>query len=295
MLNYNHLYYFHVAASEGSLAAAALKLGVKQSTVSEQLRSLERSLQQTLFERSASGMRLTSSGLLAFEHTTSMFRASDQMLQAFGIARAASPITLRVGASGAVARATSTDFLLPLFALEDCSPSITIGPAPDLLRDLRSNELDLVLCESEPPAAALQGLQRAVIDHIPLVAIAATGVDPGPDWQDVGLVQYRATSLFHYEVEAFLEARGLRPRILGEADDPCLLVEAAARGHVVIVPKSAARDALANGRVRILAQLESGTAGVHAIYPDGSAQILVQRAIERLVASVRAEPLAARA
>src|SRR5262245_22005425 len=37
MLNYNHLYYFHVAATEGSLSAAAAKLGVKQSTVSEQL------------------------------------------------------------------------------------------------------------------------------------------------------------------------------------------------------------------------------------------------------------------
>ena len=44
MLNYNHLYYFHVAASEGSLSAAAAKLGVKPSTVSEQLRALERAL-----------------------------------------------------------------------------------------------------------------------------------------------------------------------------------------------------------------------------------------------------------
>jgi DNA-binding transcriptional LysR family regulator len=65
MLNYNHLYYFHVAASESSLSAAAAKLGVKQSTVSEQLRTLERALRQRLFERTAGGMRLNPAGEIA--------------------------------------------------------------------------------------------------------------------------------------------------------------------------------------------------------------------------------------
>lgn len=51
MLNYNHLYYFHVAALEGSVAAAAVRLGVTQPTVSEQVRALERALEVSLFER----------------------------------------------------------------------------------------------------------------------------------------------------------------------------------------------------------------------------------------------------
>jgi len=51
MLNYNHLHYFHVAALEGSVAGAAVKLGVTQPTVSEQVRSLERALGVSLFER----------------------------------------------------------------------------------------------------------------------------------------------------------------------------------------------------------------------------------------------------
>ena len=41
VLNFNHLYYFHVTASEGSVKAAADRLGVTQPTVSEQLRMLE--------------------------------------------------------------------------------------------------------------------------------------------------------------------------------------------------------------------------------------------------------------
>jgi LysR family transcriptional activator of nhaA len=293
MLNYNHLYYFHVAASESSLSAAATKLGVKQSTVSEQLRTLERALHQRLFDRTASGMRLTPAGEIAYEHTTRMFRAGDRLLQALGRDEAPTPRSLRVGISGAVARATSTDFLLPLFALDDCMPTISTSETLDLLRDLRSNELDLVLCETEPTEATVPGLRRAVIEHIPLLAIAAADLDPGPDWQDTGLVQYRSNSTFHFEVKAFLESRGLKPRIVGEADDPFLLVEAAARGgYVVIVPRSVVRDALAAGRVRILAQIESVHAGVHALYQDGTAADLARRAIEKLIAIAQASATA---
>jgi LysR family transcriptional activator of nhaA len=288
MLNYNHLYYFHVAASESSLSAAAAKLGVKQSTVSEQLRALERALRLRLFERTAAGMRLTAAGEVAYQHTTMMFRAGDRLVQALGRDDAPVPRSLRVGISGAVSRATSTDFLLPLFALDDCMPSISTSETLDLLRDLRANELDLVLCETEPTEATVPGLRRAVIEHIPLLAIAAADLDPGPDWQDTGLVQYRSSSTFHFEVKAFLEQRGLKPRIVGETDDPFLLVEAAARGrYVVIVPRSVVRDALAAGRVRILAQVESH-AGVHALYQDGTAAELARRAIETLIATAQA-------
>ena len=288
-MNYNHLYYFHVAATEGSLSAAAATLGVKQSTVSEQLRSLEKTLRQTLFERSPQGMRLTAAGQVAYEHTTTMFRAGDRLIQALGDDKKNQLQTLRVGTSGAVARATSTDFLLPLFALDDWLPTIVTGDMTELLQQLRANELDLVLCELEPPEAATRSLQHVAIDHIPLIAIAPPKCDPGPDWRDIGLIHYRPSSSFHWEVENFLEANGLKPRIVGEADDPFLLVEGAARGgHVVIVPRSVARDALATGRVRVLAQIESAHAAVHALYQDGASAEMARRAIEELIANVKA-------
>jgi LysR family transcriptional activator of nhaA len=289
MLNYNHLYYFHVAASESSLSAAATRLGVKQSTVSEQLRALERTLGQALFERSTGGLRLTAAGEVAYEHTTPMFRAGDRLVQAL-TDDGDVPRALRVGISGAVARGTSTDFLLPLFALDDCMPTISTGDTMDLVRDLRGNGLDLVLCETEPTDASAPGLLRAVIEDSPLLAIAPKDLDPGPDWQNIGLVQYRSSSTLHFEVKAYLEQRGLKPRIVGEADDPLLLVEAAARGgYVVIVPRSVVRDALIGGRVRVLAQIDTARAAVHALYQDGTAAELARRAIERLIATAREE------
>lgn len=289
MLNFNHLYYFHVAATQGSLSAAAEKLGIKQSTVSEQLRALERSLHATLFERTSTGLRLTAAGQIAYEHTTTMFRSADRLLQAI-TGKEDVPKTLRVGVSGAVARATSTDFLMPLFALPQCTPTITTGETVDMLRELRANELDLLLCEIEPTDVTGTGLQRAVIEHIPLVAITGPTTDPGPGWKDAGLIQYRKGSTFYSEVNEYLALNHLEPVIVGEADDPFLLVEAASRGeYVVVVPASAARDALTAGRIRVLAQIESVHAAVHAIYQDGTSAELARRAIESLIeASKRA-------
>jgi DNA-binding transcriptional LysR family regulator len=284
MLNYNHLHYFHVAATEGSVAAAAEKLGVTQPTVSEQLRALERSLGVVLFERSPTGLRLTDAGRLAFEHTSVMFRAGERLVESLGHDTSDLPHTLQVGLSSAVARATSSDFLMPLLALPECVPVIRTGDSVDLLRALRGAELDLALCENEPPQSAKRGLEITAVAKTTLVAVAPPDLDPGPDWQQAGLIHYRASSSYRWEVEAFLTARKLNPRVAGEADDSMFLVEAAIRGgYVVVVPRSIAREPIASGRLRVLAQFEPSQSGVFALYQDGSNGDLARRAVEVLV------------
>lgn len=285
MLNYNHLYYFHVAAVEGSVGAAADRLGVTQPTVSEQVRALEKTLKVRLFDRTTSGLRLTDEGRLAFEHTSVMFRAGERLVESLGHSTTEVPRILRVGISGAVSRSTTTDFLMPLLAIDDCVPTIRGGDTAELLRALRGNELDLVLCESEPPAATRQGLVLALIDRTTLVAVAPIKLEPAADWQNVGLVQYRATSAYRWDVEAFLEAGALRPRIAAEADDPMFLLEAVERGsYIAVVPKSVARDGIAAGRLRVLAKLDASHSGVYAVYQDGASSELARRAVEVLVA-----------
>ncbi len=289
MLNYNHLHYFHVAAIEGSVAAAAERLGVTQPTVSEQVRALERALGVALFERTPGGLKLTEAGRLAFEHTSVMFRAGERLLESLGTGSPDVPRSLRVGISSGVARASTTDFLMPLLALEACVPTIRSGDSAELLRALRDSELDLVLVETEPVDSARPGVQSVLLDRIPLVAVAPPTVTPMPDWQNVGLLHYRATSAYRWDVEAYLEANALRPKIAAESDDSLFLVEAAARGgYVAFVPKSVARDAVANNRLRVLAQIASTHAGVHALYSDGASAELAQRAVGVLIDHMRA-------
>ena len=256
MLNYNHLHYFHVAATQGTVGAAAERLGVTQPTVSEQLRALERTLGLTLFERTSSGLKLTDSGRLAFEQTSVMFRAGERLIEVLGHFSEGVPRSLRIGLSSAVARSTTTDFLMPVLALDDCMPTIQTGDAVELLRELRANDLDLVLCENEPTEIAGGGYEFSLITRTPLVAIGPVSIEPAVDWQDVALIQYRASSSLRWEVETFLDTQGLRPRIAAEVDDASFLVEAVVRGgYVAVVPRLVARDAVTAGKVRVIAQL----------------------------------------
>jgi len=289
MLNYNHLYYFHVAAQEGSVASAAGRLGVTQPTVSEQVRALERALGVPLFERHPTGLRLTEAGRLAFEHTSVMFRAGEHLAEALGHGSREVPKTLRVGLSGSVARTTSTDFLMPLLALEQCIPSIRAGDTTELLRDLRGSELDLVLCETEPPEGARRGLETVQLDTMTLVAIGQPGLELAPDWQNGRLIQYRASSAFRWDVDNFLETKGLRPKLVAESDDALFLVEAVARGgYIAFVPRSICRDAIEAGRLAMLTELTPQHAGVYALYQDGAAADLARRAVGVLVEHVKA-------
>jgi LysR family transcriptional activator of nhaA len=288
MLNYNHLHYFHVAALEGSVARAAEKLGVTQPTVSEQIRTLERWLGVTLFERLPTGLRLTESGRMAFEHTSVMFRAGERLADALGHATRELPTSLRVGLSSSVGRTTTADLLMPLLNLENCLPTIRTGESLELVRDLRSGELDFLILESEPPTAAQRGLEIQQIATMTLTAVAAKGTQPSSDWSNLRLVNYRPTSAFRWEVENFLDDRGLLPVTCAEADDALFLLEAAARpGNVAFVPLSIARDAIVAGRVIELAQLAPSSSGVFAILEDGASANLARLAVKALVDHAR--------
>ena len=78
------------------MTAAAEHLGVTVSTVSEQIRLLERTLGVSLFERSSGGMRLTAAGLQAHEHTSIMFRAGERLAEALGRPTGKKPLVLQV-------------------------------------------------------------------------------------------------------------------------------------------------------------------------------------------------------
>lgn len=288
VLNFNHLYYFHVAAAEGSVKGAAERLRVTQPTVSEQIRMLERTLGVSLFERAATGLRLTERGREVFEHTTAMFLAGERLASTLGHRASEPPITLRIGVSAAVSRTTAAGLLMPALALEQCFLSVRTGNAPDLLRELRSHDIDLLLCETEPLEAARPQIELAVVHRPTLAAVAHPDVEPHADWSNLSLLEYRPGSAYHWEVENFLRQNALRPQSMGELDDAFLMLEAVARGDLIaFVPSSVARTALQLGRVKTLASLKPTSAGVFALYHDGGPSDLARAAVERLMANAR--------
>ena len=76
-MDWDKLRIFHAVADAGSLTHAGDTLHLSQSAVSRQIRSLEESLNTTLFHRHARGLILTEQGELLFEATSSMAKRLD--------------------------------------------------------------------------------------------------------------------------------------------------------------------------------------------------------------------------
>ena len=68
-MDWDKLRIFHIVATAGSFTHASETLGLSQSAVSRQIRTLEESLQTSLFNRHARGLILTDEGEALFETT----------------------------------------------------------------------------------------------------------------------------------------------------------------------------------------------------------------------------------
>lgn len=148
-LNYHHLYYFWVAAKEGSIGKASQILKLSQPTVSTQIKSLESNLGEILLNRSRGGLTLTDSGRLAFDYADEIFtlgKEFQESLKGIGTDR---PARLRVGISDVLPKLVSHRLLSPTLNMEKSVRLICEeGKTEDLLTDLSMHRLDLVIVDA---------------------------------------------------------------------------------------------------------------------------------------------------
>ena len=113
-LNYHHLRYFRVIARELNVTRAAAKLNLSPSALSIQLRQLEESFGQALFERGRGGLRLTEAGRVALDYAETIGRAGEELMDVMlNRAPGAARHVLRVGAVGTLSRNFQLEFLKP--------------------------------------------------------------------------------------------------------------------------------------------------------------------------------------
>ena len=79
-INYHHLNYFRVIASEGSISKAAEKLRLGQPTLSAQLKQFEEQLGVRLFDRQHKKLILTEQGKIALNYAQTIFKLGFEMV-----------------------------------------------------------------------------------------------------------------------------------------------------------------------------------------------------------------------
>lgn len=151
-LNHHHLLYFWIVAQEGSIARASEVLHLTPQTISAQIRTLEQTIGQPLFERVGRGLALTETGQIAKRYADEIFSLSQELLDTIRGRHAGRPLQLRVGVADALPKIICQRLLEPALHLDEPVQLLCREEGVEaLLAELAVHRLDLVLNDAPMP------------------------------------------------------------------------------------------------------------------------------------------------
>lgn len=157
---------FIAVAEEGSLSAAARRLHLSQSALSQTVRSLERQLGAQVLLRSSTGVATTETGAILLREARALFAQYEQLVAAVAGRAAATPDTLRLGIPlelpagllpGVLAHVSAA---FPLTRIE-----VMHASSAEQLAALDAGQLDVALarqCPADPRHDAVLAVEEAL-------------------------------------------------------------------------------------------------------------------------------------
>ncbi|OOY06436.1 hypothetical protein BMI91_03125 [Thioclava sediminum] len=234
---------FVATAEEGATTAAARRLGVSASAVSQQLAGLEGALGAELVDRSARPFALTAAGRAFLPHAEAMLDELARGRAGVGQADPAGLTSFRLGMIEDF-EAEVTPLLLAGMAdeLSTCRFELETGPSHRLLSKLEARGLDVAVA-AEPQGAALDGIELHPLLTEPFLAIHPADAPAKRD-PSLPLIHYSQRTLMGRQIAAHLAQTGKAPPHQLELDSyPAILaLVAAGRGWTILTP-SAVRHA----------------------------------------------------
>ncbi|WP_428512071.1 LysR family transcriptional regulator [Roseovarius sp.] len=253
VLNLHHLRLFRAVAHDGTLTGAARTLNLSQSALSTQIKTLEASLGQDLFERRGRSLILTEAGRIALDHAEAIFRTAED-LSATLRDRGGGRRALRIGALATLSRNFQMQLLRPLIGRRDVEVVLRSGSQADLLRGLESLALDMVLTNLSPArdAASRYLVQRLSEQPVSLIGTPARVGEPGRAMRDLlasePLVLPTPETALRTAFDALLSRLGVSPQVAAEADDMAMLrLLAREDAGLAVIPPIVVQDELAEG------------------------------------------------
>lgn len=262
ILNLHHLRLFRAVAHDGTLTGAARALNLSQSALSTQIKTLEASLGQDLFERRGRALVLTEAGRIALDHAEAIFRTAEDLtatLRESGGGRRA----LRVGALATLSRNFQMQLLRPLIGRRDVEVVLRSGNQAELLRGLEGMALDMVLTNLAPArdAASRYLVQRLSEQPVSLIGTPDRVGQPVRALTDLlasePLILPTPETAIRSAFDALLSRLGLSPQVAAEADDMAMLrLLAREDAGLAVIPPIVVQDELADGLLTEATRLE---------------------------------------
>lgn len=242
-MNYKHLHYFMQVAKSGSVTRASEQLHLTPQTISGQIQLLEESLGSALFAKRGRGLVLTETGRLVLGYAEEIFSLGAQIEEAAReYPRKDKLLEFRVGVADAVPKTIACRLIEPAAQLaEPVRIVCREWKLGDLLGELALHRLDLVIADAPiPTAVSVRAFNHSLgscgVSFFAAPALLASCKGPFPSCLDgAPLLMPAEESAVGQRLRAWLQARSLHPRVVGECDDSALAKEFGRRGMGIFV------------------------------------------------------------
>lgn len=229
-LNYHHLYYFWVSAREGSIVKSSAKLFVSQPTISAQIKALEESLGERLFDRVGRRLELTETGRIVMGFADEIFALGKEMQDTLKGRPTGKIPALHVGISDVVPKIVAHRLLRSaLRTFGGVRLVCREENAEDLFTGLATQGLDVLLTDAPLPAGSkvkafshLLGECGLVFFAHPETAAALKKGFPG-NLDGAPMLVPTGNTTLRRALDGWFEQRKLSPRIVGEFEDAALM------------------------------------------------------------------------
>ncbi|WP_374642510.1 LysR family transcriptional regulator [Tabrizicola sp.] len=225
---------FVAAAEEGSISAAARRLGVSPSTVSQQLSGLEAALGAVLLDRSGRPMQVTPAGAMFRRHAQTILNAASEARAELAMADLSGLTTLRLGVIEDFDSDVTPRLLSALARdLKGCRFLLETGASHRLMDQLEARALDIVIAADSGPAAEDWREVHPLMSE-PFLSVTP----PGARIEDLPLILYTARHLMGRQIAAHLARHGLKPAHRFELDSyaAILAMVAGGEGWTILTP-----------------------------------------------------------
>lgn len=231
-LNFLHLFYFWMVVRHRGITPACELLHLTQPTISTQLRKLEKSLGQELFDRSRRELDLTPVGKTVFEYADEMFAVCREMLGALRGSPNGRALRLMVGIPLVMPKLITYRLLEPVLHMpQPVQLVINEAPLEALVADLLRQEYDVIL--SDTPIAPHQRVRsfnhllgESEITICGRPELAAHYRKRFPQSLDgAPLIMPAPNTEMRRQLDRWLDDSGYAPRVVAEINDSALIKE----------------------------------------------------------------------
>lgn len=275
-LNYSHLQYFWCVAREGSVVKAAEALNLTPQTISGQLKLLEDSVGQPLFDRVGRRLVLSEMGHVVMEYADEIFSIGAELSQVVRGQKSASRSVLSVGTVSSMPKLIAERIIAPSL-LDDEPIRIRCHEASleQLLAELAVHQLDIVLSDQPMPS----GLSLRAFNHRlgesglaffsqRRIARQYQGRFPQSLNQAPMLLPSQHSAL-RRRLDDWLDGHDIVPKIIGEFDDSALLKAFGEAGAgLFAAPSVIEKEICKMYGMSVIGRTDSVTEQFYAISPE---------------------------